>query len=120
MRKLVWVILVTVIFVAVEIVGGMLAHSIAIMSDAAHLVSDALGILISIIALKIAEKEANDSNTFGYHRAEVIGALLSIFFIWGVTIWLMVEATYRILYPESINGKTMLYVSVMCLVFNLI
>lgn len=120
MRKLVLVVFVTVLFVAVEVCGGLLAHSIAIMSDAAHLVSDALGIVISIVALKVAEREANDRNTFGYHRAEVLGALASIFFIWGVTIWLIVEATFRILYPLTIDGKTMLYVSLMCLVFNLV
>jgi cation diffusion facilitator family transporter len=111
---------ITVIFVAIEVFGGLLANSIAIMSDAAHLVSDALGIIISIIALKIAERDANNRNTFGYHRAEVLGALASIFFIWIVTVWLIVEATFRILYPKTINGLTMLYVSLVCLVLNLI
>jgi Co/Zn/Cd efflux system component len=97
LRKLVLVVIITVFFVAIEICGGLLAHSIAIMSDAAHLVSDALGILISIVALKIAERDANDVYTFGYQRAEVLGALTSILFIWGVTIWLMVEATFRLM-----------------------
>jgi hypothetical protein len=60
MRKLVWVVLLTVVFVGVEIMGGLLSHSIAILSDAAHLTSDALGIAISIIALKIAERPATN------------------------------------------------------------
>jgi zinc transporter 2 len=90
LRKLVWVILLTIFFVFVEVAGGLISNSIAILSDAAHLTSDALGIAVSIIALKIAERPANGEYTFGYHRAEVIGALTSIIFIWIVTIWLVV------------------------------
>lgn len=55
-----WVVMITVLFVAVEVCGGLWSNSIAILSDAAHLTSDALGIGISIIALKIAERSAND------------------------------------------------------------
>ena len=96
------VIFITFFFVAVEIVGGLYSNSIAIISDAAHLVSDALGISISVLALKIAERSSNKTFTYGYHRAEVLGALASIFFIWIVTIWLMFEATLRILNPPEI------------------
>ena len=76
--------------VSIEIFGGLIAHSIAIMSDAAHLVSDALGIVISIIALKIAEREVDNKSTFGYHRAEVLGALAA-YFSYGVLLsgWFM-------------------------------
>lgn len=120
MRKLLLVILITVVFVAIEIFGGLIARSIAIMSDAAHLVSDALGIVISIIALKIAEREVDNKSTFGYHRAEVLGALASIFFIWGVTLWLVYEATARIFNPQMIDGRMMLIFSMVGLVFNLV
>jgi solute carrier family 30 (zinc transporter), member 2 len=95
MRKLCWVILVTIIFVGAEIMGGLYSHSIAIMSDAAHLISDALGIGISVVALKIGERSSNQRYSFGYHRAEIIGAISSILFIWAMTIWLIIEATYR-------------------------
>lgn len=60
MRKLVVVVIITIVFVGIEIMGGIISHSIAILSDAAHLTSDALGISISIIALKIAEKNSNN------------------------------------------------------------
>lgn len=95
MKKLICVVFVTILFVGVEIVGGILANSIAIMSDAAHLTSDALGIGISIVALKIAEKDGNSQYSYGYHRAEIIGAVVSILFIWSISIWLCVEATKR-------------------------
>lgn len=97
-----------------------MANSIAIMSDAAHLTSDALGIGISVIALKIGERDANNRYTFGYWRSELLGALVSIIFIWIVTVWLIVEATLRLMNPEVINGLFMLEISLLCLVFNLI
>jgi solute carrier family 30 (zinc transporter), member 2 len=120
LRKLVWVILITFIFVFVEICGGLMSNSIAILSDAAHLTSDAFGIAISIVALKIAENKSNDRHTFGYHRAEVLGALVSILFIWAVTIWLMIEATKRLWNPKAIDSELMLIVSGICLIFNLV
>lgn len=120
MRKLTLVVTLTVIFCTLEVAGGYLSNSIAVMSDAAHLASDALGLGISIVALKIAERPANDKCTFGYHRAEVIGALGSIVFVWAVTVWLIAEATMRFFDPPEIMSEVMVGVSVLCLVFNLV
>jgi len=99
MRKLTCVIIVTVFFVAAEILGGLYSHSIAIMSDAAHLTSDALGIGISVVALKIGERSSNQRYSYGYHRAEIIGAICSILFIWSISLWLVIEATKRFFEP---------------------
>lgn len=93
--KLVCVTLLTFIFMAVEIIGGYLANSIAIMSDAAHLFSDVLGIGFSVVALIIAERQATKKYSWGFHRAEVFGAFLSIFSIWLITIGLVYEAIIR-------------------------
>lgn len=120
MRKLVCVVIITLLFVSVEIVGGLYASSIAIMSDAAHLTSDALGIGISIVALKISERDSSEHYSYGYHRAEIIGAIVSILFIWSISIWLLVEATKRLFEPPKVDGLIMLEVSGVCLVFNLI
>jgi len=68
----------------------------------------------------IAAKPATKSLSFGYHRAEVVGTLVSIIFIWGLTLWLVQEATWRIFYPKEVLGGTMLVVAVMGLIFNLI
>lgn len=120
MKKLVVVVLITTFFVGVEVIGGMFANSIAILSDAAHLTSDALGIGISIVALRIGERDSNEMYSYGFHRAEILGALVSILFIWVISIWLIVEATDRLLNPREVDGLTMLEVSVLCLIFNLI
>ena len=72
-----------------------MAGSIAIFTDSAHLASDLLGFGISILALSMAQKSASSHLTYGWHRAEIIGTLVSVSTIWIMTIWLVVEATNR-------------------------
>jgi zinc transporter 2 len=76
-----------------------MAKSIAIFTDSAHLASDMIGFAISIISLKLAQKPANRDLSYGWHRAEIVGTVLSIMFLWGLTLWLVYEATLRIITP---------------------
>jgi zinc transporter 2 len=87
-----------------EIIGGWLANSLAIMTDAAHLLSDLLGFLLSIFALKIGQNNPTKTLSYGYQRAEVIGALTSIILIWGLTIWLIYEAVLRVIKRPDVDG----------------
>ena len=104
----------------IEIIGGYLANSIAIMSDAAHLLSDLLGFLISIISIHISRKVAKNDMSYGYHRAEIIGALVSIVLIWALTIWLLYEATLRIINPPQVDGLIMIIIAIIGFSFNVI
>ena len=119
-RKLIWVCVICTIFMIIEIIGGYLANSIAIMSDAAHLLSDLLGFLISIISIYISRKVAKNNMSYGYHRAEIIGALVSIVLIWALTLWLLYEATLRIISPPQVDGFIMLIISIIGFSFNVI
>ena len=107
-------------FMTIEFIGGYIAGSLAIMTDAAHLLSDLAGFLISMFSLFIAMRPANSSLTFGYHRAEVIGALSSILIIWILTIWLITEAIDRIFHPREIIGLIMMGIATCGLIFNII
>lgn len=73
----------------IEFIGGYISNSVAIMSDAAHLLSDLLSFGIGIISVKMSKRKKTNAYNFGYERAEVLGALLSIFMIWILTIWLV-------------------------------
>jgi zinc transporter 2 len=116
-----WVVsAICLVFMIVEVIGGYLANSLAIMSDAAHMFSDLLGFMISIVSIIIAKRSATNKMTYGYHRAEVIGALVSVTLIWGLTIWLISEATQRFITPSPVDGKIMLIVAILGLIFNLI
>lgn len=108
------------IFMIIEFFGGWISGSLAIMTDAAHLLSDLSGFLISMVSLYIALRPADRRLTYGYHRAEVIGALSSILIIWCLTAWLIFEAVHRIYNPQPITGLIMLGISLCGLTFNLI
>ena len=119
-KKLTWVCVICTIFMIIEIIGGYLANSIAIMSDAAHLLSDLLGFIISIISIYISRKVAKNHMSYGYHRAEIIGALVSIVLIWALTIWLLYEATLRIINTPQVDGLIMIIIAVIGFSFNVI
>lgn len=120
LKKLWMVSVICLVFMAIEITGGYLANSIAIMSDAAHLLSDFLGFIISIVSIYISRRGATHQMSFGYHRSEVIGALASVTLIWGLTIWLLFEATLRIISPNEVDGLIMLITAVIGFVFNVV
>ena len=107
-------------FMIIEFICGYLAGSLAIMSDATHLLSDLAGFLISLFSLIVAMKPADRDFTFGYHRFEVLGALASILIIWGLTIWLLMAAIWRIRHPNPIVGFLMVCIAAGGLLFNII
>ena len=107
-------------FMIIEFICGYLAGSLAIMSDATHLLSDLAGFLISLFSLVVAMKPADRNFTFGYHRFEVLGALASIFIIWGLTVWLLMAAIGRIRHPNPIVGFLMVCIAAGGLLFNII
>ena len=79
-----------------EFVGGWISNSVAIMTDAAHMLSDVAGFFISIMSIHLARAKPTEKKSYGFHRTEVLGALTSIIFIWALVIWLIVEASYRV------------------------
>ena len=107
-------------FMIIEFICGYLAGSLAIMSDATHLLSDLAGFLISLFSLLVAMKPADRNFTFGYHRFEVLGALASILIIWGLTVWLLMAAIWRIQHPNPIVGFLMVCIAAGGLIFNII
>lgn len=108
------------LFLTVEVGGGIRSGSLAILTDAAHLLTDAIGIFISLTALILAAKKPTQRMSYGYHRLEILGALISLLLIWAVTIVLVVEATMRIIQPVEVDGKLMLAVASFGIFMNII
>lgn len=94
-----------------KIVGGVLADSLAILSDAAHMFSDMSGFFISIFSIWLGQKPASEKMSFGYHRAEVIGALASIVLIWALTILLLYEATIRVINKAMVTDPLIMLIT---------
>lgn len=117
-------IFISIIFIAVEFIGGTMANSLAIYSDAAHLMADVAGFTISLVALITSKRAETTQYTYGYGRAEVLGALLSILFLWSVTLWLLYAATERAInwfqgHKNNIDGKFMFFVALFGILVNI-
>lgn len=125
-KKLQLACLCSFIFMCVQFAGGYYADSLAIMTDAAHLLSDVAGFLVSLFAMYLGQLPASATMPFGYHRAEVIGALLSVLLIWVITIGLLFTAVQRMIdqgradAEETVDGKVMFFVAAFGLVINLL
>jgi cation diffusion facilitator family transporter len=106
-RKLWFATGLALLFFGTELVAGYLANSLALFSDAFHLLSDVVSFLVALVAIYLAEKPATRRHTFGFHRAEVIAALISVITIWILTAFLVREAIERIKTPQEIDAKLM-------------
>ena len=98
-------------FLIVELVGALLAGSLALFADAGHMFSDLLGLVIALVALGIAARPATDRQTFGYQRAEVFGALANGLILLGVAVYVAVEGVQRLFEPSEVLGVPMLIVA---------
>ena len=88
-------------FLAVEVVGAWISGSLALLADAGHMVSDLLGLVIALVALGIAQRPATDRQTFGYQRAEVLGALLNGLLLTGIAVFIAIEGVSRLITPGA-------------------
>jgi len=105
---------------AAEVVGGLLTGSLALLADAAHMLTDAGGLALALIAIRFAERPATPQKTFGYVRAEVLSATLNAVVLLLLTVYILFEAYERFRNPPQIIGGPMLAVAVVGLVVNLI
>lgn len=118
--KLLTVGVVCLCFMVFEIVGGYLANSLAIMTDAAHMLSDVAGFMISYLAIYLGGRASTFELSYGYARAEILGALASILLIWGLIIWLFIEAIERFINRPEVDGEIMLITAAVGLACNFI
>lgn len=120
MRKLLIAVVLCVLFMGVEVFGGIEANSLAILTDAAHLLSDVAAFAISLFSLWAAGWEATPRQSYGFFRIEILGALVSIQLIWLLAGILVYEAIVRMIHNTSeVNGFLMFLVAAFGLVVNI-
>jgi cobalt-zinc-cadmium efflux system protein len=112
-------VLVLVIMVA-EIIGGFLSNSLALLSDAGHMLTDALALGLSWFAMNLARRPATSTRTYGYHRAEIMAALINGTVLVVVSVFIFYEAYRRFSEVPEVKGPLMLTVAVIGLIANLI
>lgn len=119
-RSLLLATLLNVLITVVEIIGGILSNSLALLSDAIHNFSDTLAILLAYVAGKVSKRKSNKRKTFGYKRIEILAAFFNALVLIGISVFLVYEAIIRFSDPEPIKGMLMLVVATAGLIFNLL
>jgi cobalt-zinc-cadmium efflux system protein len=102
--------------VVAEVAGGAISGSLALLADAAHNLADAGALLVAYIAWRISRRAADPRRTFGYARAETVGAVINLTVLLVIGVFLLREAATRLLDPPSIQGEIMLIVGVVAMV----
>lgn len=108
----------TAFYVALTVVAGIRAHSLALLSEAGHNVTDLLALLLSWVAVFIQSRPPNASKTFGYHRAGVLAAFLNALTLVVVAIYIFYEAVERLHAPVAVQARLMIWVAAVGVVMN--
>lgn len=119
-RSLLLALGLTFLFFIAEIVGGILTQSLALISDAAHMLTDIIALIISFVAIRAGKRTADAVRTFGYYRFEILAAALNTILLFGVAAYIFYEAYKRLLNPPEIHSTGMLIVAAIGLIVNLI
>jgi len=110
----------TAIFMIVELITGIVAQSVALMSDALHMGTDVLGLGMALAAVRLAQRPAPSHRTYGTYRLEVLAAIANGLLLFGVGLYILYEAWQRLRNPADPASGTMLVVAVLGLIVNLI
>jgi len=120
MRRVTIALVLTGTFMVVEVVGGILSGSLALLADAGHMLTDTMALALAAVAFQVSKRPADTTLTYGYQRFQILAAFvngLSLLFIVG---WILYEAFNRFIAPQVVMGETMLIVAVAGLVVNII
>lgn len=106
-------------FAVVEVIGGLWANSLALVADAGHMITDSMSLGIGAFAAWLSQRRASKRHTYGFARAEVIGALVNVLFMLGVVVWIVVAAFERLANPQDVGGTTVMVVAFIGLLVNI-
>ncbi|WP_223608893.1 cation diffusion facilitator family transporter [Chryseobacterium sp. OSA05B] len=119
-KNLLFVLILSGTYMIAEVIGGLVTQSLALMADAAHMLTDVVGLFLAFIAIKIGERKADASKTFGYYRTEILAAVINAVVLLGISLYVLYEAYQRFQNPPAVQSKTMLIVAGIGLVVNII
>lgn len=118
-KMLGWALGLTSIFLVAEVVAGLYFNSLALLSDAAHMMTDVAALAIALMAIRFGNRPADSKRTFGYKRFEVLAAAFNAILLFAVAIYVFVEAIERFRNPEPVGSTGMFIVAVLGLLVNL-
>jgi cobalt-zinc-cadmium efflux system protein len=117
-KALVAAVGITASFFVIELVGGILTNSLALQTDAFHMLTDVVALAYALVAVRLAQRPVSLRRTYGYYRVEILSAFLNGILLWAVVIFVFYEAIQRIQYPSDVQSLNMLIIAVLGLVAN--
>jgi cobalt-zinc-cadmium efflux system protein len=111
---------ITLLMMVVEVIGGLLSNSLALLSDAGHMLTDNLALLLSFFAMTFASLPATDRKTFGFYRLEILAAFVNGIVLVLISLYIIYHAYLRMIHPQPVQGMMMLVIAVIGLVANII
>ncbi|MGB8412366.1 MAG: cation diffusion facilitator family transporter [Candidatus Binatus sp.] len=111
-RRLLVVLGVTSVYFVTELIGGYLTGSLALLSDAVHMLTDIAALCLGLLTLWISTRPASSAKTYGYLRAEILGALLNGLFLWLLVVFIWIEAVGRLRNPHPVSGLGVMAVAI--------
>ncbi len=119
-QRLTWVLGLALGLMVFEAVGGFLTGSLALLADAGHMLTDVAGLGLALVAMKFAERPATPERTYGYHRVEILAALVNGIVLVGVSFFILAEAVERLREPPAVSTGPMIAIAAAALVLNVV
>lgn len=119
-KMLGWALALTSTYLVAEVIGAFVFNSLALLSDAAHMLTDVVALVIALLAIRIGQRAADDRRTFGYKRFEILAAAFNAILLFAVAIYVVVEAVGRFREPEPVQSIGMMIVAAIGLAVNLV
>lgn len=119
-KALGWSFTIISIYMVVEVIGGVITNSLALLSDAGHMFSDAAALGLSYLAMKFGEKQATFTKTFGYKRFEILAAFLNGITLVVISLYIFFEAFRRFANPPEVISSGLLFIAVVGLIVNIV
>ena len=120
MRRVVVALVLTGTFMVVEVIGGILSGSLALLADAGHMLSDTIALGLAAVAFSVSKRPGDKKLTYGYQRFQILAAFVNGLSLLAIVGWILFEAVQRFITPSDVMGETMLVVASAGLVVNII
>lgn len=118
--RVLWALVLTAGFMVVEVAGGLISGSLALLADAAHMLTDAAALALAWIAFRIARRPADPKRSYGYHRGQVLAAFVNGAVLIVIVAGIAIEAVQRLLAPQPVEGWIMLAVAALGMAVNIV
>ena len=119
-KRLIYSIIIVALTMLIEVVGGIISNSLALLSDAGHMLTDLFALVLSLLAHRFSAKKSDLQRSYGYHRLQIIAAFINGLTLFFIAIIIIIESVKRFIYPADVEWKVMLTVALFGFISNIV